>query len=83
MVSGLAGVLLSYFPNLSAIELKKIIMESGNYIEIPVNITDKNNTEREISFTELSKSGKIINAYNAFLMASRLQKLPTTKNKPH
>ncbi|SHI76983.1 S8 family serine peptidase [Aquimarina spongiae] len=73
MVSGLAGLLLSYFPNLSAAELKKIIMESGTYFEIPVKINDDDNTQKEVSFTELSKSGRIINAYNAFLMASRLQ----------
>lgn len=83
MVSGLAGLLLSYFPNLSARELKKIIMESGTSFEIPVTITDYGNTKREISFTELSKSGKIINAYNAFLMAYLLNKTTYTKNKPH
>jgi len=83
MVSGLAGLLWSYFPNISTNELKKIIMESGTSFEVPVTIIDKKNTKKEVPFTELSRSGKIINAYNAFLMASELHKLPTAKNKPH
>tara|TARA_B110000902_G_scaffold94938_1_gene112398 strand:- start:271 stop:1947 length:1677 start_codon:yes stop_codon:yes gene_type:complete len=79
MVSGLAGLLWSYFPNLSTKELKKIIMESGTSFEVPVTIIDEKNTKKEVPFTQLSKSGKIINAYNAFLMASELYK--TTYNK--
>jgi subtilisin family serine protease len=79
MVSGLAGLLWSFFPKLSTSELKKIIMESGTSFDIPVTVTSENNTKKEIYFTQLSKSGKIINAYNAFLMASEIYK--TTYNK--
>ncbi len=80
MVSGLAGLLWSYFPNLTVNQLKNIIMESGSSFYIPVTIAGENNIKKEIPFTELSKSGKIINAYNAFLMASELQKQPAIKN---
>ncbi len=73
MVSGLAGLLLTHFPELSAKDLKKIIMESGNTFDIPVNVMD-NGDKKSISFKELSKSGKIINAYNAFLMAAKQSK---------
>ena len=69
MVSGLAGLLRSYFPKLSASEVKKILMESGTSFKMPVAIFDKKKTKKKVLFTELSKSGKIINAYNAFKMA--------------
>ena len=54
-------------------------MESGTSFEVPVTIIDEKNTKKEVPFTQLSKSGKIINAYNAFLMASELYK--TNYNK--
>ncbi|CAL2102545.1 Subtilase family protein [Tenacibaculum sp. 190130A14a] len=74
MVSGLAGLLWSYYPELSASEIKEIIMKSGTSYDTLVTISDTNNQKKQIPFSELSKSGKIINAYNAFIMASKLKK---------
>jgi subtilisin family serine protease len=79
MVSGLAGLLWSYYPNLKASEIKRILIESGMSLEIPVSINDED-VEKEVLFGELSKSGKIINAYNAFKMASERTKATTNKN---
>ena len=64
-VSGVASLILSYFPKTSAKKLKKIILDSG--LEFNFNVEHDG---KEISFDNLSRTGKVINAYNALLMAS-------------
>ena len=59
----------SYFPKLKANELKKILIESG----IEVNSEIRINSEIEKEFGEISKSGKIVNLYNALIYASKKQ----------
>ena len=66
-VAGVAAVLKSYFPKLKANELKKILIESG----IEVNSEIRINSEIEKEFGEISKSGKIVNLYNALIYASK------------
>lgn len=44
-------------------------MESGIEYTFPVNISDKKESDSLVPFNTLSKSGKIINVYNALLMA--------------
>ena len=68
-VAGVAAVLKSYFPKLKANELKKILIESG----IEVNSEIRINSEIEKEFGEISKSGKIVNLYNALIYASKKQ----------
>ena len=68
-VAGVAAVLKSYFPKLKANELKKILIESG----IEVNSEIRINSDIEKEFGEISKSGKIVNLYNALIYASKKQ----------
>lgn len=69
-VAGVAALIRSYYPKLSAAQVKKILMESGLPIKTKVVVGgDSNNVK---SFEEISKSGKIVNAYNALIMASKL-----------
>ena len=68
-VAGVAAVLKSYFPKLKANELKKILIESG----IEVNSDVRINSEIKKGFGEISKSGKIVNLYNALIYASKKQ----------
>jgi|LauGreDrversion4_2_1035121.scaffolds.fasta_scaffold01983_5 subtilisin family serine protease len=68
VVAGLAALLLSYYPELSAIQIKQIIEESA------YRITDekivKPGTENEkVNLNDLSKTGGIVNAYNAIKLA--------------
>ena len=66
IVAGIASLIMSYFPRLSAKKVKEIILESGIDIDLEIgNLGDKKN------FNEYSKSGKLINAYNALILASR------------
>jgi subtilisin family serine protease len=66
--AGVAALLRSYFPKLTAEQTKKILLESGVSVPIKVNIPG---SDKKVSFTELCKTGKIVNAYNAVLMALR------------
>ena len=66
VVSGVASLIMSYFPKLSAKKVKEIILESG--IDIDVKIGNLGGNKH---FREYSKSGKLVNAYNALILASR------------
>ena len=66
--AGVASLIFSYFPNLSAKKVKEIIIESGINIDFEIDGTEN---DAKVSFKNLSKSGKIVNAYNALILASR------------
>ncbi|WP_338375691.1 S8 family serine peptidase [uncultured Flavobacterium sp.] len=72
MVSGTAALIWLYYPNLTVQELKNIILESGVVID---KMVIKPGTKDElIHFSELCKTGKILNTYNAMKMAEKLSK---------
>ncbi len=71
-VAGVAALIRSYYPKLSAAQVKHILMDSGVAIAADVIVGGKPTDVR--SFTVLSKSGKIVNAYNALLMAKKMSK---------
>lgn len=73
IVTGIAGLIRSYFPSLKAHEVKQILMDSGTKYDVKVNISNTKE-EKFVPFSSLSKSGKIVNAYKAFLMADELNK---------
>lgn len=71
-VAGVAALIRSYYPKLSAKQVKHILMDSGVAITTNVIVGGKPADVR--SFTTLSQSGKIVNAYNALLMAEKMSK---------
>lgn len=66
-VSGIAAMIRAYFPQLSAAQVKQVIMESGLPISIPVQVG-----KSEVPFSAISKTGKIANLYNALILASKM-----------
>lgn len=71
-VAGVAAVIRSYYPKLSAPQVKRIIMDSGISPNIEVIVGgDPSNTEL---FSNISKSGKMVNLYNAFIMADKMSR---------
>ncbi|MFV8354471.1 S8 family peptidase [Flavobacterium sp. XS1P32] len=72
MVSGTAALIWSYFPKLTAKEVKQIILESGTAYDIEVLIPGGEG--KKAKFSELSKSGKVLNAYNAMQLAEKVSK---------
>ncbi len=71
-VAGVAALIRSYYPTLKASQVKQILMDSGLSTKATVNIgTDSPNIS---AFSELSKSGKMVNLYNAMIMADKMSK---------
>tara|TARA_B100001059_G_scaffold222244_1_gene245989 strand:+ start:725 stop:2347 length:1623 start_codon:yes stop_codon:yes gene_type:complete len=71
-VAGIAALIRSQYPNLTAAQVKQIIVDSGLPLTTKVIVGgDANNVQ---SFSVLSKSGRIANAYNALIMAEKISK---------
>ena len=69
-VAGVAAMIRSYYPGLSAKQVKQILMDSGLSINTQVVLGgESSNTE---SFSNISKSGKMVNMYNALIMADKI-----------
>ncbi len=80
--AGVAALIRSRFPQLTAAQVKKILMESGITPEILVFVPDEESKVPPVKkFSELCKSGKIINAYNALLMAEKMAKEQAEEKK--
>jgi subtilisin family serine protease len=74
MVTGIAALIWSYYPNLKAKQVKEIILASGVSYDLDVEITGEDGKKKLVPFNSLSKSGKIVNAYNALLFAKNYKK---------
>lgn len=72
MVSGTAALIWSYYPKLTVQELKQIILDSGTAYDIEVIVPGTK--DKKVLFSELSKSGKVLNVYNAMQMAEKMSK---------
>ncbi len=70
-VAGIAALLRSQFPKLSAAQVKQIILDSG--LPLTTKVIVGGDTSNIKPFSELSKSGKIANAYNALILASKIK----------
>ncbi|MGM0635343.1 MAG: S8 family serine peptidase [Bacteroidota bacterium] len=68
-VAGVAALIRSYYPKLSAAEVKEIIMESGISYDYDVIVGGDPNVKK--NFSELSVSGKMVNLYNALILADQ------------
>jgi cell wall-associated protease len=73
-VAGVAALIRSYYPTLTAKQVKHILMESGTAITTSVAVGG--DPEKSRLFSELSQSGRMVNAYNAMVMAEKLAKKP-------
>ena len=74
-VAGVAALVRAYYPNLSASQVKHILMDSG--IEFPREVVKPakgGQAPQKVNFTELSVSGRVLNAYNALLLAEKISK---------
>lgn len=71
-VAGVAALIRSYYPNLSAAQVKQVIMDSG--LAIKTKVIVGGNSEDVRPFADLSKSAKMVNTYNALIMASKMSK---------
>jgi subtilisin family serine protease len=74
--AGVAALIRSYYPALSASQVKHILMNSGVKINFevikPGSQSRENPIGDKVSFSDLSVSGRIVNAYNALKMADQI-----------
>lgn len=73
VVSGVAALVWSYYPELTAIQLKDILLESSTkYPKAKVYSPDtKSSKRKKVQFATLSRTGGIVNAYNALQAAGK------------
>ncbi|MNK59113.1 Thermophilic serine proteinase precursor [compost metagenome] len=69
VVAGLAAMIRSYYPNLSAAETKQIILESVVKPEQTVQVKISEEATKTVKFSDISVTGGIVNAYNAIIKA--------------
>ena len=69
-VAGVAAMIRSYYPKLSAKQVKQILMDSG--LSVKMDVVLGGDPENKDSFENISTSGKMVNMYNAFIMASKM-----------
>ncbi|WP_299054947.1 S8 family peptidase [uncultured Polaribacter sp.] len=74
--AGVAALIRSYYPKLSASQVKHILMNSGIKINFdvikPGSQSRENPTGEKVALSELSVSGRVVNAYNALKMADAI-----------
>ena len=83
VVAGTAALLLEYYPNLTAVQLKEAIEKSAVTPKEKVNNPE---TKEKVFLSDLSKTGGFINAYEAMKYAGAIKPekkmiLPETKIK--
>lgn len=74
IVSGLAALLKSYYPQLSAIDIKTIIEQSVSHPSPSIQCNKPGQDQQPIPFSVLSKTGGVVNAYNAVKLANEYKK---------
>ena len=74
--AGVAALVRSYYPKLSASQVKHILMNSGIKINFevikPGSQSRANPNGDRVPFSDLCVSGRVVNAYNALKMADRI-----------
>ena len=71
-VSGVAALIRSHYPDLSAPQIKNIIMQSG--LSSKSSVIVAGDETKATTFDKISKSGKMVNAYNALILADNITK---------
>jgi cell wall-associated protease len=75
--AGVAALIFSYYPKLKAAQVKQILMDSG--VALPSKVVlgenpDPSQKPEAVSSVESSRTAKMVNAYNALLMAEKMSK---------
>ena len=80
VATGVAALLISYFPALTPQEVKNIMVQTG--VNIPYEVALPGQPEKKAAFNTLSVSGKIINAADAVKMALQMETANAGKPGP-
>ncbi|WP_316833222.1 S8 family peptidase [Pedobacter aquatilis] len=69
VVSGLAALILSYYPHLKPAQVREIIMKSVSKVNHKVKYKNEKGENVRVPFSDICVSGGIVNAYNALKLA--------------
>ena len=72
VVAGVAAVIRTYFPKLTAAQVKQIILLSGNKTNQEVELPG--DASKKVPFTTISKTGTVVNLYKAIELAKKISK---------
>ncbi|MNY55082.1 Subtilisin BPN' precursor [compost metagenome] len=75
VVSGLAALILSYYPDLKPHQVRDIIMKSVVKVDQKVKRVNEKGESERVPFKELCVSGGIVNAYQALKLAATYKAL--------
>jgi subtilisin family serine protease len=73
VVTGVAATLLSYFPQLTAVQVRDIILRSATQYGDTQVVRPGSENER-VPFSQLSDTGGVVNLYNAVQMAQQISR---------
>ncbi|WP_298734669.1 S8 family serine peptidase [uncultured Chitinophaga sp.] len=80
VVAGVAALVLSYYPDLTAQQLKMVLEKTA--VPMPDSLVNKPGTDEKVPFSELSVTGGIVNAYKALKLADSISAYGNKKPKP-
>lgn len=69
-VAGVAALIRSYYPKLTAAQVKQVLMDSG--LPVTPKVIVGGNSDDVKPFGSLTKSSRMVNAYNALILASKI-----------
>lgn len=72
VVTGLAALIMSYYPNLTVAQVRRIILDSATRYN-SASLVPGSKSGETVPFASLSVTGGIVNAYNALKMAQQRQ----------
>lgn len=73
VVAGVAALVLSYYPSLSAKQLKYVLEKSASPLPDGTTMVNKPGSSDKIAMADLCVSGGIINAYDALKLAATMK----------
>ena len=77
VVAGIAAMIRSYYPNLTAVQTRQVIEKSAIVVGSDVVVL-KPGTKDKTSMKELSVTGGVVNLYNALEMADKIKSSNTS-----
>jgi len=79
VVAGLAALIRSYYPQLPATEVKRVIMQSVTRVDQRVKVKGPDGRNMRVSMNEICVTGGIVNAYKALQLAEQKASEPVKK----
>lgn len=80
VVSGLAALIWSYYPQFTAVQIKEIIMNSVTKVDYKVKIKEDGDSKK-VNLSDISVSGGVVNAYEAIKLAEKMSKTNRVRSK--